>query len=313
MSSSVQPKEKSLAEQRIEAWDYLRLLAFIDIACLHLINHHVFLGLGLPSFVIITCALALTSSATSIGQLAGVRVKRLFVPWLFWSVVLGAHIAFAQVRHGEPVLDGFEPEMVFYGTGQHLWFLPYAAVAGMLVYALHKRLSDVPTGTLITSCMVATGGLMLLQDRASALDLPFQQWLFASPGVPLGLALGRVLARHRNERDGWRAQALLTIGMLLTATVILALPWIGETTDEVMRRYTLAFTLLMLVTFIKQPSTRFMHHVRPLLFGAYVLHPLVGFQVMRFTQNKLALISATVVLTLGSVMALRRTALRTVL
>ncbi|MET0344567.1 MAG: acyltransferase family protein [Polyangiales bacterium] len=302
-----------MGEQRIEAWDYLRLIAFIDIACLHLINTHLFFGVGLPAFVVITCALALTSSASSIAQLANVRVKRLFVPWLFWSVVLGAQIAFAQVRHGAPVLDGFEPSMVFYGTGQHLWFLPYAAVAGISVYWLHKRLAHVPTEKLIVGCMIATAALALTQDCSTTLDLPFQQWLFASPGIPLGLALGRVLAKHRNQADGWRVQALLTIAMLVTATVVLALPWIGENTDIVMRRYTLAFTLLMAVTFIKQPRTVFMKHVRPTLFGAYVLHPLVGFQLMRFTQNKLALVSATVVLTLGLVMGLRRTALRTVL
>ena len=56
-----------------------------------------------------------------------------------------------------------------------------------------------------------------------------------------------------------------------------------------------------------------MRRVRPLLFGAYVLHPFIGYQLMRFTRDKLALMSMTITATLSLVLALRRTPLRAML
>jgi surface polysaccharide O-acyltransferase-like enzyme len=313
METSIANIDKPRAEMRIEAWDYLRLLAFVDIACLHLIGQHVLLGLGLPSFVMITCALALTSSASTLSELLSVRVRRLFVPWMFWSLVLCAQIAYAQLKHGAPVLEGFEGTMVFYGAGQHLWFLPYAALSALFVFALHQRLSNVGTEPLIVACTIASFALLLLQPTSRGLELPFAQWVFASPGIPLGLALGRILVRHRDTPDSWRAWTFLGIGLLFLATAMLALPDIDELTVSVMRRFTIACGLLVVVTRVSLPSTRFMRTLRPLMFGAYVLHPFIGYQLMRFTRDKLALVSMTITATLGLVLALRRTPLRTML
>lgn len=313
METSIANIEKPRAEMRIEAWDYLRLLAFIDIACLHLIGHHVLLGLGLPSFVMITCALALTSSARSFSELFSVRVRRLFVPWVFWSLVLCAQIAYAQLKSGAPVLEGFEGTMVLYGAGQHLWFLPYAAFAGLLVFALHQRLEHVRTEPLIVVCTIVSFALLLVQPHARDLGLPFAQWVFAAPGIPLGLALGRILVHHRHTKDAWRAWTLLGIGILFLATIMLALPGVDDFAVSVMQRFTIACGLLILITRIPLPRTWFMRHVRPLLFGAYVFHPFIGYQLMRFTRDKLTLMSMTITATLGVVLALRRTPLRAML
>lgn len=313
MNTADQKIAQPRGEMRIEAWDYLRLLAFVDIACLHLIGRHVLLGLGLPAFVMITCALALTSSSGTLMELTSVRVRRLFVPWTFWSLVLCVQIAYAQIKHGDRVLEGFEPAMVLYGGGQHLWFLPYAACAGLLVYWLHARLQRVPSEPLIIVCAGIAAGLLWLQPYAHGLPLPFEQWVFASPGIPLGLALGRILCRHRDSADAWRVWTLLGIGLLVMVTALLALPNVDDLTVEVMRRFTLACGLLIAVTQLRLPSTRFMKALRPLLFGAYVLHPAIGYQLMRFTTHELGLVVLTITATLGLVLALRRTPLRAVL
>ena len=169
MNTADQKIAQPRGEMRIEAWDYLRLLAFVDIACLHLIGRHVLLGLGLPAFVMITCALALTSSSGTLMELTSVRVRRLFVPWTFWSLVLCVQIAYAQIKHGDRVLEGFEPAMVLYGGGQHLWFLPYAACAGLLVYWLHARLPREAAGVL-------TGALLVLALASGVLPKIWSDW-----------------------------------------------------------------------------------------------------------------------------------------
>jgi hypothetical protein len=96
-------------------------------------------------------------------------------------------------------------------------------------------------------------------------------------------------------------------------TALLALPHIDDLTVEVMRRFTLACGLLIAVTQLRLPSTRFMKALRPLLFGAYVLHPAIGYQLMRFTTHDVGLMVLTIAVTLGLVLALRRTPLRAVL
>ena len=127
--------------------------------------------------------------------------------------------------------------------------------------------------------------------------------------VALDGGTARTQGDARDAPDPWT----LPLDRPTESRVVLALPWTGENTDVVMRRYMLAFGLLMVVTFIKQPRTAFMKHVRPLLFGAYVLHPMVGSQLMRVTRHPFGLVALTGVLTLALVMGLRRTALRTVL
>lgn len=298
-------------------WDRLRVICSLDILGLHLTGSHLFRGIGLPTFFIVTIALAVRGAkqrdSTAFLQK---RAARVLLPWLFWSALLTPAYAAYVTRRGEPTWSWLKPAMLLYGPEIHLWFLPFSVAAAFAAHLAHRATSaralhrSAGLGYLIACmslviCPNVTGGW------------PLEQWAFSLPGVALGFGLGRWLSSARDFATV-RLELSLVAGVFVVAALLLgeALPHSGEYTQ----RYAVALSLVTAAMWLPNRPDPLTRHITPLLLGVYILHmcihrelvePLIETHGFAFSEEQLI---ATVYLsTLIAVYLLRRTALRRVL
>jgi hypothetical protein len=298
-------------------WDRLRLLSYLDIAAFHMAGQYLFLGTGLPIFLLLRFALASRlPRPESTRTFVRARVRTLLVPWAAWSLIFGVLGLVAGFRRGLTLNEMVRPLMLLYGPTEHLWFLPFAAIAGIGVHFLDVATQKVPTRPFLLACAIAGASLAwLAQPGTDPLSPPFRQWLFGLPAVPLGLGLGRILARPWVDARrvwGWVAALGLTAAGLLVA---LTGPVVSAPT-----RYALALMLVAGGALLPDLPGRWTSRITPLLLGGYLLQePLYSQTVARLERamgislGPWMLVLATVPLTLLVVAGLRRTRLRAIL
>jgi hypothetical protein len=297
-------------------WDRLRVFASLDIVGLHLTGTHLFGGLGLPTFLLISVALGVhRPHPASTQRFCSRRLQRIVLPWLFWSLAIAAGITLVASWEGQPALGWFEPRMLLYGPRIHLWFLPFIAVAGVLAHGMHRLTAR------LDPLLAAAGGVLLglvsiaLQPRLGH-SSPFEQWSFGLPAIFLGFALGRTLAASAERRAPFDVAVL--VGMALLGGALLL--WLEPALYEYLRRYGGALLLLSLVLFVPNRSDRYTPHIAALMLGIYCLHPSVYWTAVEpqlwahgLGEQQWARIGFGYTATALVVLALRQTALRRVL
>lgn len=120
---------------------------------------------------------------------AGARARRLLGPWVVWSAIFAAAKIADGIVSGTGVAREFAPWMLFTGPALHLWFLPFAFVAGLGALALWR---GAPKGR--AAFLVGLAALALLQAASLGLPsrgwpIPFPQWLQVLPAVGLGFMI----------------------------------------------------------------------------------------------------------------------------
>ena len=314
-----QPAPRS---DRIPNWDRLRFVAFLDIATVHTHGVHAFGGVGLPMFLMLRFALGVRHPAPLTGgQMWRDRALRLLVPWAAWSVVFTAIEVAIALRHTGSIEGVFEPLMLLYGPAEHLWFLPFAAVCGVAVAVADRATRRYPAAWVIAGCLLA-GGAALAAVGAGAFGtstFPFYVWLFAIPSLPLGLALGRLLATSRRDRRAWSA----VLGAGAAGLIAYALARRGGVTVQgiaILPRYSVALALIAGAAMAPELPERITPRLTPLLLGAYLLQFTVYTQTILRIELRTgvrlgtgAALLASVPLTFAAVALLRRTRLKAVL
>lgn len=198
------------------------------------------------------------------------RGRRLLLPWLAWSVIYGlAKVADALVG-GVPISSEFEIWMLLTGTKIHLWFLPFAFVAGLLMQQLmsagnftSRRFGILSAGFLAYQVVF----FWLLTDYD--FGRPLHQWMFVMPACYLGFML-----RLTGEQPG----RLLTIAVMTIAAVVLAnaAGWNHGGIQMVIA--TLLCVLAIAVSIPASPLTDFL---ASLSLGIYLIHPFFHAVLMR--------------------------------
>ncbi len=252
--------------------DRLRVLAIIDITMYHADfgRPRLLLGLGLPVFLIAAVFLpAQRSTLPSWPSVVGPRVKRVLLPWVFWSAVYAVALqGQARMSTGSwPGWPWFDPSMMFYGTATHLWFLPFiflAAVAVRCVLPAVRRMR-----WPIIALVGLVGGLGLASVSPPGwLGYPFSTWWFSLPGLVIGLALGRLaLAGQLCHR-----RAYVIAGAAVGGSVAW-LMWLGL--EPATGRYALAGALVVLSLGLTWPDDPISRTLSGCVYGVYLIHPLV--------------------------------------
>lgn len=266
---------------RLANVERLRLIAMLEIVAFHVSGAvgaeqqrlPIIAGLGLPAFLLLNNAFNTTlSERMGTRAFLNVKVNRLLVPWLAWSLIYATVVVLERLRHGEPVAEAFGFWVLVGGTYDHLWFVPFALFGGTLlarVQARTRRLPHVP----VALAALALGGLLVIVDAAvlqrNTIDWPVLQWLFALPSVFLGFALGRVvLAADRRffSRLGW-------VMTLLGVACVAGSQALGLFDMSV--RYAVSMALVTLAFVWPGRADALSQKLTPSLFGIYLIHPLV--------------------------------------
>jgi surface polysaccharide O-acyltransferase-like enzyme len=267
--------------ERLANVERLRIVAMIEIVTFHVggavgagdYRLPLAAGLGLPVFLLLNNAFNTTlSERMGTRAFLDVKVSRLVLPWLVWCAVYSAVVLAEKVRHHEALSEAFSPWMIVGGTYSHLWFVPFALFGSLLIALLQRRTRAV-SHRLMAGLTLGIGAVILLVNarlvQSGRFDWPSVQWLFALPSPLLGFALGRVLMARERPLLG-KLALLLTILAALT----LALTWMVSL-PEMTRRYAVSLALVSLFFLWPGPTDALSRRLTPLLFGVYLIHPLL--------------------------------------
>lgn len=94
-------------------------------------------------------------------EIARKRAKRLLVPYLMWSGIYAAFYLATMLPQGYSLHEITRYWGPFFGTAPHLWFLPFAFVAGVAASFCVPRLMRWPSALLLGGGILSTLGLYL--------------------------------------------------------------------------------------------------------------------------------------------------------
>jgi len=133
------------------------------------------------------------------GSYAWQRFKRLYIPFLIWSVI------FLLLRTGKRTLltnDGLvrlDSSRLLLGTARHLWFLPFILMACIACYPLRSLLPRLRWGRIVLAVGFFAVGLIIARIRCP--DIPslvpyigrfyINVWMFL-PALCWGIALAAI-------------------------------------------------------------------------------------------------------------------------
>jgi surface polysaccharide O-acyltransferase-like enzyme len=267
--------ERRTAAVRLANVERLRLIAMFEIVAFHVSEQRlpIIAGLGLPTFLLLNNAFNCTLSER-MGSAAFLRIKvsRLLMPWLVWSVVYGAVLVLERLRHDEPLVEGFSAWMIIGGTYDHLWFVPFALFGGVLVAWLQATTRQLPDRAVVLASLMTGSSLAALVAfifSSFSIDWPALQWLFALPSPVLGFAVGRAVLGGDRKLIAQTATlaCIAALGCWALST--------GLTVPEVVTRYATSLGVLGLAFMWPGQADGVSQRLTPLLFGIYLVHPLI--------------------------------------
>ena len=322
VQSDVEPAKVS-RQERIANIERLRFLAACGVASLH--THTVFPrsfgSAGLLVLLLVLCVFVVRKpKPCELASLARRKGNRLLKPWLFWSVVYGGLGLTKVIYEDLSFSDVFSPTMLLTGTRIHLWFLPFGFVAAMLLGLVHQRIVKVPD--VLTVVIAAFAGALcvfgfpIVQSRMS-LGVPFEQWTFGLPAIPLGLAIGRAAALP-DRRD--RRNFYLLIGFLVAAACAAYIVFAGlrygiwfDRGSSHAIRYIIAAAAVCSALHWQGKLDPISKTLASSSYGVYLIHPLMVVFLSRvggLEQRPVILLCLVLVASILTTLALQRTRLK---
>jgi surface polysaccharide O-acyltransferase-like enzyme len=265
--------------ERLANVERLRVLAMIEIVRYH--DHDDRLpfvgGLGLPTFLLLTALFNCTlTERRGVSKFLADKRERLFLPWVFWSLVYGMMLVVSGLRHGEGVGDVLSWQMILAGTSSHLWFVPFAMFSAGLVAGTHMLTRTAPnrlTGfiaMILGAVVLVSIGLMPEAERPA----PIPQWLLSLPSAFFGFALGRLVLAEGNKPS---LKDLLPIAV---SALVGAVYFHWFQPNMLIWRYCVSLLLVFVVFSIPGKVDPISKFLSPLLFGIYLAHHLVSHRLL---------------------------------
>ncbi len=269
------------ASVRMANIDRLRIMAAFGIVWFHTpaAPGRAIAYSGLPILLLLFVSLLTSQSHGSDARRFVIRRwNRLVVPWLFWCGV------YAICRFGQAVVSPYvsdtwqSPSLatLLVGTHIHLWYLPYAFIWGLIVWAIEVRTRYMDNRVVVAAALIVTVLAMLgylLTAARCGLGVPWAQWAFSAPAIPLGFAIGRC----QTARDEQTRRLSLLVVALGGALACLTLCLTGHASPGV--PYGIAAILVPLAYLLPGRQGLLTAWATPLTFGIYLLHPLVDYAV----------------------------------
>jgi surface polysaccharide O-acyltransferase-like enzyme len=261
--------------ERLANVERLRVLAMLEIVRYHDHDDRLPLvgGLGLPTFLLLTNLFNATlTERRGVSKFLADKRERLFMPWIFWSVVYGGMLLISAWRHGEDLSGVLSWQMILAGTSSHLWFVPFAMFSAGLVagaQVLTRRLPDRATAfsaMVLGIAVLLTMGLMPDADRPA----PIPQWMISIPSSFFGFALGRLVLLGSGKPEPRDLVPLAVLALIGALVFGLWLP------NMLIWRYCVSLLLVFVVFLVPGKTDGLSKFMSPLLFGIYLAHHLVS-------------------------------------
>jgi peptidoglycan/LPS O-acetylase OafA/YrhL len=254
------------------AIDLLRFLAALGIVLDHTLAWS-FVGYpALGLFLILTSYFGIGSYRRSVekGEGAGSfwisRAKRILIPWLFWCAVY--RITY-EVISDQPFHILSDPFTLLIGPSIHLWFLPFAAVALIVIPTIARdvvsRQNLIWASVLLVPFSIALGlihaksGIEGWQIAGSPIPQPVPQWAYSLPIYIWG-ALAAVAHRLGLPQITLAAAAV-------SSAILLALDW------DIASIQLLLCAVVFEICYRLPWKGEWMTKLAAYAFGIYLMHP----------------------------------------
>ena len=308
---------------RIASIERLRILSAFAVASFHV--HDWFpRSIGVAGFIILLlsfCAFVVNKPEPyNIKNLAKKKVQRLLMPWLFWSMIYGGISLVKMISQNMTFSDVFSPTMLLTGTRTHLWFLPFAFVASLLLALIHRKIVNIPDSYTITTA-ISIGALFILGCSMIRswipLPTPLAQWLLGLPAIPLGFAIGRIKILERTE-DQRKYFVLVILSAMAASAVCMALSWLSQGIwldygSKFAIRYFVSITIFCSALNWRGHMDPISRNMASLSYGIYLIHPLATVPFYLFgiaTQHPLVLLFLVLSVSSLIILILRKTPLK---
>jgi peptidoglycan/LPS O-acetylase OafA/YrhL len=279
-------------QPRIANIERLRIISAFCVASFH--THEWFpRSIGVVGFIILLlsyCAFVVNKPEPyGIAKVARRKAQRLLKPWLFWSIIYGGLGLAKIVYENVSFSDVFSPTMLLTGTRIHLWFLPFAFVAALLLTSIHRRIVDIPDSyTIITAISIGAlcvFGCSIIQSRFQP-PTPLSQWILGLPAIPLGFAIGRIkiLKRTEDRKKYFVFVIILTLATCVGCMVFNRLShgvWLNFSSKFAIR-YFVSLVIFCSALHWRGKLDSVSANLALLSYGIYLVHPLVLVPLYKF-------------------------------
>jgi len=270
----------------------LRIVSAVAVASFHV--HGWFpRSIGVAGFIILIlsfCAFVVNRPEPyRIKKLAKRKAQRLLKPWLFWSMVYGALSLVKMIYENLSFSDVFSPTMLLTGTWIHLWFLPFAFVAALILVVIHRRIVNIPDSFAITvAILIGTlciFGCSMIHSRIQP-PTPLAQWLLGLPAIPVGFAIGRIQILKRIE-DRRKYFVFVILSAMAASAVCMVLSWLHNGTwldygSKFAIRYCVSLIIFCSALNWRGTMDPISRNLASLSYGIYLIHPLATIPFYQF-------------------------------
>ncbi|WP_428937872.1 acyltransferase [Fontivita pretiosa] len=213
----------------------------------------------------------------TLGRYALSRARRLYVPFLVWSIVylIFRNLCRALITH-KPTVQVTAMNLLA-GGETHLWFLPFILIVCLVAFPLLRFALARPHRPAPIALAFAVGGLLLVvlpPPRFAPESDTVNFWrcaYWAMPSVLWGLAIALSDDVIRQLRDGAPRTTLLAAGITVTCLALLVTDGLSIYGKNI------AGVACMLVA-LSLPRGNWQRSIAPIAtlgFGVYLVHPLV--------------------------------------
>ncbi len=142
--------------------------------------------------------------------------RSVLLPWLFWY---GVYLALLLCRVAVHGVSAVRPGLSLYnplaGPEYHLWYGPFALLAGIVA----QRFRNTASSVLLAAAGIAFGAAFLL--RGAPGSFPLQQWIRVLPAI----AAGMLLARNPSPAIVLALIGMGTLGLGVQYAIAIPLVW----------------------------------------------------------------------------------------
>ena len=280
--------KQRLDKQRLELFDAMRFLAGVGVIWFHSVESAQLgpsgiLGRFSVAFFTIMGVVVLYEGVRkhperTFGDFAARRFRRLYLPFLGWSAIIGAvlvllHEAVPEIHPAVVRLD-----LLVTGTAEPLWFIPFFILGNLLIFPLAQWMRKSPRRALAAALLCGIIALALdwlpwntppfhgVPLLGRLLELSWNRWSALYWGVVIAVLYSRGLRQSRFA-------PLLAIAGLLLTLAMLVYQWHSGVLAplKVVGGIGLAFVALAP---LRGSLISFMASLAPYSFGIYLSHAL---------------------------------------
>ena len=246
--------------------DYVRYFGAIGIVLFHSGLPGGFIGLAaLPLFALLLAFFIVHSTKIfSRKDYVFQRASRLLIPWVIWSGVYGLVKVLDALVSRNYVDNQFKWWMFLTGPSIHLWFLPFAFLCSVILYAIVWPYRHLLSCFLFSVLAFVPISIFCFRIQSEyELVIPLAQWIYVLPSVVYGAILALSVG------------STFRLSLTAAAAIIVCITVFQSGWNFGLLQFVISAIIATSAIIVFRPSTRLSSALGKASLGVYLIHPLM--------------------------------------